>query len=166
MHLDVHHGKSGYGLGSDFDMQEGPVTLLNPTQFGAGDTFKLIYAIGEIIPGTILNIGNPNARVRIAHPLHEFIDAWCRQAFVLVGSWNRQAHCWAVPVSPRVQSQTVFHESRVIAKRVEPNEGFMKYSMPILAPGCIQHPNSTWAQGSFHYLPSPAEGCRAELPRP
>ena len=80
MHLDVHHGKSGYGLGIDFDMQEGPVTLLNPTQFGAGDTFKLIYAIGEIIPGTILNIGNPNARVRIAHPLHEFIDAWCQQA--------------------------------------------------------------------------------------
>ncbi len=79
MHLDVHHGKSGHGLGIDFDMQEGPVTLLNLTQFGAGDTFKLIYAIGEIIPGTILHIGNPNARVRIMRPLHEFVDAWCQQ---------------------------------------------------------------------------------------
>ncbi len=79
MHLDVHHGKSGHGLGIDFDMPEGPVTLLNLTQFGAGDTFKLLYTIGEIIPGAILNIGNPNARVQIARPLHEFIDAWCQQ---------------------------------------------------------------------------------------
>jgi len=79
MHLAVHHGKSGHGLGIDFDMQEGPVTLLNLTQCGAGDTFKLVYALGEIIPGPILNIGNPNARVKIARPLHEFIDAWCQQ---------------------------------------------------------------------------------------
>ncbi len=78
-HLDTHHGKSGHGLGIDFDMQEGPVTLLNLTQFGAGDTFKLIYAVGEIIPGTILHIGNPNARVKISQPLHEFMDAWCQQ---------------------------------------------------------------------------------------
>lgn len=78
MHLDVHHGKSGHGLGIDFDMREGPVTLVNLTQFNAGDTFKLVYAIGEIIPGTILNIGNPNARVRIERPLHEFMDAWCQ----------------------------------------------------------------------------------------
>lgn len=79
MHLDTHHGKSGHGLGIDFDMPEGPVTLLNLTQFNAGDTFKLIYAIGEIIPGTILQIGNPNARVQMQRPLHEFIDAWCQQ---------------------------------------------------------------------------------------
>lgn len=79
MHLDTHHGKSGHGLGIDFDMPEGPVTLLNLTQFDAGDTFKLIYTIGEIIPGTILQIGNPNARVKISQPLHEFIDAWCQQ---------------------------------------------------------------------------------------
>ncbi len=79
MHLDTHHGKSGHGLGIDFDMQQGPVTLLNLSQHDAGDTFKLIYAVGEIVPGTILGIGNPNARVRIERPLHEFIDAWCQQ---------------------------------------------------------------------------------------
>jgi len=56
-HLDVHHGKSGHGLGIDFDMQEGPVTLLNLTQFDAGDTFKLIYSVA----------------------VHEFIDDWCQQ---------------------------------------------------------------------------------------
>ena len=79
MHLDTHHGKSGHGLGIDFDMQQGPVTLLNLSQHDAGDTFKLIYSVGEIVPGTILGIGNPNARVRIERPLHEFIDAWCQQ---------------------------------------------------------------------------------------
>ncbi|MFH0797661.1 MAG: hypothetical protein V2A65_11545 [Candidatus Omnitrophota bacterium] len=78
-HLKVHHGKSGHGLGIDFKMRKGPVTLLNLTQFDAGDTFKLIYTIGEVIPGDILNIGNPNCRVRVKQPIHEFFDAWCQQ---------------------------------------------------------------------------------------
>jgi L-arabinose isomerase len=79
MHLDVHHGKSGHGLGIDFAVQEGPVTLVNLTQFGAGDTFKLVYSVGEVIPGPVLNIGNPNCRVRVSRPLHEHMDAWCQQ---------------------------------------------------------------------------------------
>ena len=78
-HLAVHHGKSGHGLGIDFQMRRGPVTLLNLTQFGAGDTFKLIYTIGEVVSGDVLNIGNPNCRVRVARPLHEFMDAWCQE---------------------------------------------------------------------------------------
>tara|TARA_B100001964_G_C14021517_1_gene504072 strand:+ start:27 stop:824 length:798 start_codon:yes stop_codon:yes gene_type:complete len=78
-HLDTQHGKSGHGLGIDFDVKTGPVTLLNLTQFDAGDTFKLIYSVGEIISGDILSIGNPNARVRVNKPLHEFMDDWCQQ---------------------------------------------------------------------------------------
>jgi L-arabinose isomerase len=78
-HLEVHHGKSGHGLGIDFDMKEGPVTLINLTQYNAGESFKLVYSIAEIIPGPILSIGNPNCRVRVKTPIHEFIDAWCQQ---------------------------------------------------------------------------------------
>jgi L-arabinose isomerase len=78
-HLDVHHGKSGHGLGIDFDMRQGPITLLNLTQFAAGETFKLIYAVAEVVPGPILSIGNPNCRVRVSRPIHDFIDAWCQQ---------------------------------------------------------------------------------------
>ncbi len=78
-HLQVHHGKSGYGLGIDFEIAEGPVTLVNLTQFNAGDTFKLIYTVGEVIPGEILQIGNPNCRVRLPLPLPAFFDAWCQQ---------------------------------------------------------------------------------------
>jgi L-arabinose isomerase len=78
-HLEVQHGKSGHGLGIDFDVRLGPITLLNVSQFDAGDTFKLIYTVGETIPGDILKIGNPNCRVRIPRPIPEFMDAWCRQ---------------------------------------------------------------------------------------
>lgn len=78
-HLSVHHGKTGHGLGIDFKVPDGPVTLLNLTQFNAGERFKLIYAIAKTIPGDILQIGNPNCRVRLAKPIHEFMDAWCQQ---------------------------------------------------------------------------------------
>jgi L-arabinose isomerase len=75
----VHHGKSGHGLGIDFEMREGPITLLNLSQSDAGKRFKLIYTTAEVIPGDILAIGNPNCRVRMKKPIHEFIDAWCQQ---------------------------------------------------------------------------------------
>ena len=78
-HLEVHHGKSGHGLGIDFDFLHGPVTLLNVSQFNAGETFKLIYTVGEAVDGDILSIGNPNCRVRVDQPLHEFFDRWCQQ---------------------------------------------------------------------------------------
>jgi L-arabinose isomerase len=78
-HLDVQHGKTGHGLGIDFEVVKGPATLLNLSQFDAGDTFKLVYSVGEIVPGEILNIGNPNCRVKIDQPIHEFFDKWCQQ---------------------------------------------------------------------------------------
>jgi L-arabinose isomerase len=79
-HLAVHHGKSGHGLGIDFRIPQGPVTLLNLTQINTDRDFKLIYTTAEVIPGDILNIGNPNCRVRVSRPMHEFMDAWCQQA--------------------------------------------------------------------------------------
>ena len=78
-HLEVHHGKSGNGLGIDFDVIKGPVTILNLSQFNAGDTFKLVYTLGEIVPGDVLNIGNPNCRVKINRPIHEFFNDWCQE---------------------------------------------------------------------------------------
>lgn len=78
-HLDVHHGKTGSGIGIDFHVAPGPVTLLNLTQFGSGDTFKLIYTVGEVIEGDILNIGNPNCRVRVEKPIPQFMNDWCQQ---------------------------------------------------------------------------------------
>ncbi len=43
-HLPVYHGKTGTGLGVDFNLKKGTVTLLNLTQSDYNcDTFKLIY---------------------------------------------------------------------------------------------------------------------------
>lgn len=77
--LTVHHGKTGEGLGIDFDMHKGPCTLLNMTQFGTDKTYKLIYSVGEVIDGDILNIGNPNCRVRVSKPIPQFFNEWCVQ---------------------------------------------------------------------------------------
>ena len=78
-HLEVQHGKTGHGLGIDFDVKMGTATLLNMSQFDAGETFKLIYTVGEIVPGDILSIGNPNCRFKIAKPIPEFFNEWCQQ---------------------------------------------------------------------------------------
>ena len=57
------------------------MTLVNLTQFDAGNTFKLVYTVGQAIPGPVLRIGNPNCRIKVERrPLHEFMDAWCQQA--------------------------------------------------------------------------------------
>ena len=77
--LDVLHGKTGYGLGIDFNMNKGPCTLLGLSQFGIDKTFKLIYTVGEVIPGDILSIGNPNCNVRVDKPLQQFFNDWCQQ---------------------------------------------------------------------------------------
>ncbi len=103
-HLAVHHGKSGHGLGIDFRMRPGPVTLLGLTQFGCAETgFKLISAVGEVIPGPILNIGNPNCRVRVSRPLPEFMDAWCQQG---------PAHHLALGLGDRRRELAAFAEAR------------------------------------------------------
>jgi L-arabinose isomerase len=101
-HLTVHHGKTGHGLGIDFRIPDGPVTLLNLTQFSAGSTFKLIYTTAETIPGDILNIGNPNCRVRVSRPIHEFMDAWCQQG---------PSHHMSLGLGDRSQELEVFAEA-------------------------------------------------------
>ena len=77
--LTIHHGKIGEGLGIDFNMKLGTCTILNLTQVGTGKTFKLIYTVAEIVPGDILNIGNPNCRIRMTKPIPEFFNDWCIQ---------------------------------------------------------------------------------------
>jgi L-arabinose isomerase len=78
-HLEVHHGKTGHGIGIDFVMGKGPCTLLNLSQAAGEGTFKLIYSVAEIIDGPTLSIGNPNCRVRVAKPIPVFFNDWCQQ---------------------------------------------------------------------------------------
>lgn len=101
-HLKVHHGKSGHGLGIDFDMKEGPVTLINITQNNAGETFKIIYSAGDIIPGPVLSIGNPNCRVKVGKPIHRFMEEWCAEG---------PSHHLVIGYGDREEALQVFAES-------------------------------------------------------
>ncbi|MHB9034749.1 MAG: arabinose isomerase [Anaerolineae bacterium] len=74
--MKLFHGKSGRGVSVEFNVQNGPVTMLGITQTRHGN-LKLIAAQGESIPGPILQIGNTNTRVKFGNMSpEEFGQAW------------------------------------------------------------------------------------------
>ena len=76
--LGLYHGKRGYGLSVEFNVKNGPITLLGVTQTGAG-RLKLLAAQGESIPGPRLEIGNTNSRLKFALDPAEFFNRWSEQ---------------------------------------------------------------------------------------
>jgi L-arabinose isomerase len=74
--MKLFHGKSGHGVSVEFNVKNGPVTVLGVTQTGEG-RLKFVAAQGESIPGPILQIGNTNTRVRFGGMApDEFGQAW------------------------------------------------------------------------------------------
>ncbi len=74
--MKLFHGKAGRGVSVEFNVKNGPVTMLGLTQTGEGK-FKFIAAQGESIPGPVLQIGNTNTRVRFGNMApDEFGQAW------------------------------------------------------------------------------------------
>ncbi len=79
-HLHIHHGKTGEGLGVDFNLKKGPATLMNITQSDPDVyTFKIVYTVGEVVDGDTMQVGNPNGRFKVGKPINEFVDEWCQQ---------------------------------------------------------------------------------------
>jgi L-arabinose isomerase len=76
--LGLFHGKRGYGLSVEFNVQTGPVTILTVTQTAAG-RLKLLVAEGESIAGPRLEIGNTNSRLRFSLDPAEFMNRWSEQ---------------------------------------------------------------------------------------
>jgi L-arabinose isomerase len=74
--LDVFHGKSGSGIGVEFSIQTGPVTLLSISQTTNGK-FKLIATEGQSIKGPIPQTGNTNTRCHFGCSVAEFVEKWC-----------------------------------------------------------------------------------------
>lgn len=74
--LKKYHGKSGSGIGVEFSIKAGPVTLLSLSVNEQG-RFKLVAAVGESIKGAIPQTGNTNTRVRFNMPVTEFLRRWC-----------------------------------------------------------------------------------------
>ena len=75
--LKKYHGKSGAGIGVEFSLKSGPVTLLSISVDKNGK-FKMIAAEGESLPGEIPQTGNTNTRVTFNCPVNEFLARWCQ----------------------------------------------------------------------------------------
>ena len=89
--LGIYHGKRGYGVSVEFNVQHGPVSLLGLGQLKDGG-FRLVAAEGRTVPGPLLQIGNTTSRVDFdCHP-GEWTDAW---------SASGVGHHWALGTGHR-----------------------------------------------------------------
>ncbi|MBD2865387.1 L-fucose/L-arabinose isomerase family protein [Paenibacillus oceani] len=73
--LELFHGKRGSGIGVEFSIAAGPVTLLSISQDENGK-YKWIAAEGESIKGLIPKTGNTNTRCRFHRGAAEFVEQW------------------------------------------------------------------------------------------
>jgi L-arabinose isomerase len=73
--LGIYHGKRGYGVSVEFDVQPGPVTLLALGQARDG-SLSFVAAQGTVIPGPLLAIGNTTSRVDFGRDPGEWVDEW------------------------------------------------------------------------------------------
>ncbi|SDM28866.1 L-fucose/L-arabinose isomerase family protein [Allokutzneria albata] len=73
--LGVYHGKRGWGVSVEFDVRQGPVTLLGLGQERDG-SYVMVAAEGTVVPGPLLEIGNTTSRVDFGCDPGEWTDAW------------------------------------------------------------------------------------------
>jgi L-arabinose isomerase len=94
--LGVYHGKRGWGVSVEFDVQHGPVTLCGIAQQRDG-TFELVASEGTVVPGPVLQIGNTTSRVDFGCDPGEWTDAWSATGI---------SHHWALGTGHRVGELT------------------------------------------------------------
>lgn len=73
--LGVYHGKRGYGVSVEFDVQHGPATLLGLGQDRDG-LLSFIASEGMVVDGPLLAIGNTTSRVDFDRDPGEWVDDW------------------------------------------------------------------------------------------
>jgi L-arabinose isomerase len=102
--LSVYHGKRGYGVGVEFQLKVGPVTIFGISQTHDG-RFQFIVAEGESLAGPIPPTGNTNTRCRFAPDVATFIENWSLAGpthhFALgighiAGQIENFARCWGI----------------------------------------------------------------------
>jgi len=90
--LGVYHGKRGWGVSVEFDVQPGPVTLLGLGQRRDG-RYVMVVSEGTVVPGPLLRIGNTTSRVDFGCDPGEWTDLW---------SASGVDHHWALGTGHRV----------------------------------------------------------------
>jgi L-arabinose isomerase len=89
--LGVYHGKRGWGVSVEFDVQPGPVTTFGLGQDRDG-SFVFITSEGTVVPGPLLEIGNTTSRVSFGGDPGEWVDEWSQTGI---------GHHWALCVGHR-----------------------------------------------------------------
>lgn len=74
--LKRFHGKSGSGISVEFNIKEGPITLLSTSSDRNGN-IKFVLAKAQSIKGAIPQTGNTNTRCKFPMPVTEFLEKWC-----------------------------------------------------------------------------------------
>ena len=74
--LKKYHGKSGSGIGVEFSIKSGDLTMLGIT-LDADGQFRMVAAKGVSIAGEIPQTGNTNTKVSFNCPINQFLERWC-----------------------------------------------------------------------------------------
>ncbi|GAB2850538.1 arabinose isomerase [Microbacterium insulae] len=89
--LGVYHGKRGWGVSVEFDVQHGPVTLLGLGQDQDG-SLAFVASEGVVVPGPLLAIGNTTSRVDFGRDPGLWVDQWSQTGI---------GHHWSLAVGHR-----------------------------------------------------------------
>ena len=89
--LGVYHGKRGWGVSVEFDVQPGPVTLLGLGQDRDG-TLAFVASEGTVVPGPLLAIGNTTSRVDFGMHPGDWVDRWSETGI---------GHHWSLSIGHR-----------------------------------------------------------------
>jgi len=73
--LKKYHGKPGSGAGVEFNIKEGPITMMS-LGLKADGTFKFVVAEGESLAGPIPPTGNTNTHGKFPPDVRTFLKNW------------------------------------------------------------------------------------------
>ncbi len=90
--LKKYHGKAGSGIGVEFSLKAGPITMLS-INYQPNGRFRLVSSTGISEAGRIPQTGNTNTRVVIPdRDITDFITHWCEAGpthHLALGTGNR-----------------------------------------------------------------------------
>ena len=73
-----YHGKPGSGASVEFNIKQGPITMLSLTSTADGK-FKFVLAEGESLHGPIPPTGNTNTHGKFKPDVRTFLRKWCAE---------------------------------------------------------------------------------------